>query len=195
MGAAGTAKRQCIWCDAMQEKVLPEVGPTHDLGIVVAKEASCTEEGNIEFWSCADCGWVFIDAAGLQEVEDISSVITPKTPHIRGASVHENVKEATCTEDGSHDEVVHCRNCNATLSEGEHALTALFDDGPGVEVSFAEKKSAKEPSKISTDEKASTKGAKSPSTGDSLLVVAISVAAIVAAALALVARKKWRKQR
>ena len=62
-------------------------------------------------------------------------------------------------------------------------------------MSFAVKKSAKEPSKTSTDEKASTKGAKSPSTGDSLLVVAISAVAIATAALALVARKKRRKQR
>ena len=378
--AAGLAKRPCIWCDATQEKVLPEIGHTHDLGIVVAKEASCTEEGNVEFWSCADCGWMFLDAAGLQEVEDISSVIIPKTPHIRGASVHENVKEATCTEDGSHDEVVHCLNCGKTLSttsvtdsakghtpsevqrealleatceegglacqfvecttcgeelsiqtvetepaghtpgdpvreniveptanadgsydkvvycsvcgkelsreqivlpassveylvvegkgalwdqgspgaelglrfvfkrsvdddqtfshflgilvdgksvaepnytaepgsviitlppafletlsDGEHALTALFDDGPGAEASFTVKKLANEPEKADakesgktpTGEKAATKGAKSPSTGDNLPIGATAAAAIAAIALALVARKRWRKQ-
>lgn len=81
-----------------------------------------------------------------------------------------------------------------TPSDGEHALTALFDDGPGAEASFTVKKLANEPDKTPTNEKAATKGAKSPSTGDNLPIGAISAAAIAAIALALVARKRWRKQ-
>lgn len=43
-------------------------GHTHSLQRTAAKSATCTAEGNTEYWSCSSCGKIFSDSKGTKEI-------------------------------------------------------------------------------------------------------------------------------
>lgn len=71
---------------------------THDLKKVDAKDATCTEDGNIEYYQCSDpdCGKLYKDAAGTQEITKDDIII--KAAHT-GIKLNP-AKEPTCDRDG-----------------------------------------------------------------------------------------------
>ena len=71
---------------------------THDLKKVDAKAATCTEDGNIEYYQCSDpdCGKLYKDAAGTQEITKDDIII--KAAHT-GIKLYP-AKEPTCDRDG-----------------------------------------------------------------------------------------------
>lgn len=48
---------------------------THTLEHTDAKEPSCTEDGNIEFWSCSVCHRIFSDEEGTAEITEDGTII------------------------------------------------------------------------------------------------------------------------
>ena len=72
---------------------------------VPGKESTCTETGLTDGKKCFVCNEVLVE----QEV-------IPEKPHTPGEAVKENIKNATCTAEGSYDEVVYCTVCTAELS-------------------------------------------------------------------------------
>ena len=54
---------------------------SHTLTKVDAAAASCTQDGNIEYYVCESCGKYFSDAAGQSEIADEGSVVLAKTNH------------------------------------------------------------------------------------------------------------------
>ncbi len=76
----------------------------HTLTAVPAKDATCTEDGNIAYWVCS-CGKYFEDEAGKVEIKKADTVI--KAGHTM--KKHEAVK-ATCTEAGA-KEYYECSVC------------------------------------------------------------------------------------
>ncbi len=88
--------------------VIPALG--HDyVDSVVAP--NCTERG-YTVHTCCRCGHIFkdtyVDALG----------------HTPAEAVRENEKAATCTADGSYDEVVYCSVCGAELSQESKVIPA-----------------------------------------------------------------------
>ena len=78
---------------------------------VPAKAATCTEDGNIEYYHCPDCNKNFKDINGNEEVTD---VVVKATGHTLGEKVA--AKAATCTEDGN-IEYYHCSTCNKNFKD------------------------------------------------------------------------------
>ena len=73
-GEATCAQRAvCAVCG----EVYGEPDPTNHTAMrhVDAKAATVTDEGNIEYWTCAECGRYFLDAAGEKEIEEADIVI------------------------------------------------------------------------------------------------------------------------
>ena len=68
------------------------------------KDATCTEPK-----TCSRCGATEGEALG----------------HDAGEPVRENVKEATCTENGNYDEVVYCSRCQEEISRVSNTEDAL----------------------------------------------------------------------
>lgn len=71
------------WDVELYPKVSDYIGPTdcaHELTAVDYKAATCTDEGNIAFWSCDKCGKYFSDAAGVKEIAESATVIA-SLPH------------------------------------------------------------------------------------------------------------------
>ena len=89
--------------------VIDEVKPSnltlkHTLTKTEATPATCTEPGNVEYWTCDTCGKHFIDENGTEEIEE-SEWIIPATGHSYG-------------DDG------HCMACGAVDSDFAPAIIA-----------------------------------------------------------------------
>lgn len=77
--------------------VLPIDSNAHKLKATLAKNATCTEDGNSEYYTCQECGMYFSDPAGETEISENSWVIKA-TGHDLVKTV---AKNATCTEAGN----------------------------------------------------------------------------------------------
>ena len=100
----GTYVKKCTECDEILESEnRPIEKKDHEFEQTkVIKEPTCTEEGEAEV-TCVNCG-------------ETSTEVIEATGHTPGEAVQENVVAATCTEDGSYDEVVYCTVCGEELS-------------------------------------------------------------------------------
>ena len=88
-------------------------GHVHELTYVATVEATCTEAGSLEYWTCSDCGKNFADE---NAAEELSNVAVPALDHTEGEPVRENEVAAKCEEAGSYEEVVYCTVCETELS-------------------------------------------------------------------------------
>ena len=79
----------------------------HDLEKVAAKEATCTEKGNIEYSKCKDCGKYFVEEGTITVEVKAKDVVIPAKGH-----AYKDVEEvsATCTSTGvkAHKECTEC---------------------------------------------------------------------------------------
>lgn len=87
----------------------------HDLEYVEANKASCTEDGNISYYRCSNCGKYFKDADGKESISK-NEIIVSKTGHTPAEPVEENKKPYTATEPETVDSVVYCSICGKELS-------------------------------------------------------------------------------
>lgn len=83
----------------------------HSLTKTERKEASCTENGNIEYWTCSLCNKYFLDDEGKTETT-LPETVVPAHGHSFTAEVAGQVylvKAATCTEQAAYyKSCVHC---------------------------------------------------------------------------------------
>ena len=82
---------------------------THDLTLVSAKDATCTEPGNDAYYTCS-CGKIFKDSEGNTETT-LEAVTIPATGH---TPVTDKAVDPTCTETGL-TVGSHCSVCNTVL--------------------------------------------------------------------------------
>ena len=106
----GSRERTCSICNYKEIEDIPALG--HEMVHTPAKDATCTEAGNIEYWTCSRCGEMFSDEAGTTPVEEKDAVIAAKG-HSYGDWVV--TKEATRTEAGSREKV--CSVCGDKITE------------------------------------------------------------------------------
>lgn len=92
---------------------------------VAAVEATCEEEGNIEYWRCNACKKLFEDKEGTKELKEEEAVISAKG---HTEAVDEAVP-ATCTEAGK-TAGKHCSVCGEILVEQKVVPAShIFDEG------------------------------------------------------------------
>ena len=84
----------------------------HDLIYTAAKQETCTEEGNTDYWHCSQCNKYFSDENGINEIAQADTVI-PTLDHNLTTT---NEKAVTCTEDGN-ILYYYCSNCNKYFSD------------------------------------------------------------------------------
>ena len=78
------------------------------------KDATCTESGNTEYWTCESCKKHFSDAEGKNEI-DLTETIISETGH---KLTKTEAKAPTCTEKGN-TEYWTCSTCKKYFSDAE----------------------------------------------------------------------------
>lgn len=105
-----------------ETRVIPMIH-VHDLERTEAKAATCTEEGNIEYWTCSVCNKTFSDSEGNTEVDDVTIAIDPDA---HDWNEWETTKNATCTEEGSKERTCKIDSNHKeteTIAKVPHTLT------------------------------------------------------------------------
>ena len=98
-------------CTVCNYIITPALNHTHSGAHVPAKDASCTENGNVEYWACA-CGKYFADASCTVVLLDGDRIIA-KLGHVEQ---HKEAKNPTCLEDG-YQEHWYCERCEKHFSD------------------------------------------------------------------------------
>lgn len=105
----GLKIRSCSICKEEETKVIPALG--HNLIKTEKKEATCTEDGNIEYWTCERCGELFKDSAGKETINQEETILEAQG-HSYGEWV---ITDATCTEEGKKERT--CKVCDIVETE------------------------------------------------------------------------------
>ncbi|MBO4939084.1 MAG: hypothetical protein J6C98_08835 [Oscillospiraceae bacterium] len=92
---------------------------SHELQHVEAVAATCTAEGNIEYWTCSVCETYWADEA-LTQITNSKNVIVPAAH----TEIHVEAVEATCNGQGN-IEHWYCEVCGAHWLENGVATNAL----------------------------------------------------------------------
>ena len=93
------------------------IAPTHTATHVEAKDATCYENGNVEYWYCEICGQAWLDAE-MTIVTNLKSVVTPMD---HGTITHVEAKDATCDVNGN-IEYWYCEACGQAWLDAECTL-------------------------------------------------------------------------
>ena len=115
---AGVKTFTCMRCKHSYTEAIAAIG--HNLTATAAKAATCTEDGNIAYWTCGACNKIYSDAAATTEIT-LADTVVAKLGH---DLVHHAAKAATCTEAGwsAYDT---CTRCDYTTYS---AIAALGHD-------------------------------------------------------------------
>ena len=106
-------------------------GHVHELTYVAAVEATCTEAGSLEYWTCSDCSKNFADENAAEELSNVAvpakghtfengvcadcGVSEEDAEHVHKLTFVEG-KEPTCTEPGSL-EYWTCSDCGKNFAD------------------------------------------------------------------------------
>ena len=110
--AKGEIVRTCKRDASHEErKELVENPKAHNLTVTPAKDATCTEAGNIEYYTCKECGKYFSDPGTENEIAENSWIIPAKG---HDWTEWEVTKPSTCTKKGE-----RIRTCKRDASHVE----------------------------------------------------------------------------
>ena len=118
----GLKRRVCKVCEYSEEVIIPKLEHTHKLTKVIGTPATCTEGGTKDYWRCDGCDKRFENEQGTTVITDIN---IPAKGHSKGDAKKEKEVAATCTTDGSYDEVIYCTDCHAEISRTKKIITAI----------------------------------------------------------------------
>ncbi len=82
---------------------------SHQIKQIAAKEATCTEDGNVTYYQCERCGKLFADAAGTTDIT-VADTVIPAEGHDRNG--------ITDNGDGTHSG--KCSKCGKVFESEEH---------------------------------------------------------------------------
>ena len=113
--SAGSATITVAAADGSGVSASCSVTVTHgNMVHIPKKDATCTAEGNKEYWTCGTCGKIFSDAEGKTEIE-LSATVIPATGHNLTKTEE---KAPTCTAEGN-TEYWTCETCGKHFSDEE----------------------------------------------------------------------------
>jgi hypothetical protein len=122
----GEETRTCARCG--EEETRPVETIPHTLEKTEAKEATCTEAGNTEYYTCSVCGKYFSDADGKNEIQQADTVVDALGHRWDDGVV---TKEATTEAEG--EKTYTCTVCGEKKTEVIPKLEPEKPDDPATE--------------------------------------------------------------
>lgn len=114
----GTQSVTCTMCGVISLQDIPALG--HEYGTLIpAKEATCTEQGNLAHYKCSRCASYFIDGADGKEQVGPSTIRV----NAKGHNYTETITKATAEKDGEVKKV--CNACPESTTG--HSVTEVID--------------------------------------------------------------------
>ena len=120
------------WCTDCNKKIATgsEIAMLeHKLTLVEAKDAAVTEQGNIKYYYCENCGKYFADVAGTKEISLIETVIKKLPPEIiegNNATVNNGEKKSlTFRSNAAFADFIRVELDGKTLDEKDYTKAAL----------------------------------------------------------------------
>ena len=117
--------------------MIPKLTHKHEMTHTAAVDATCTEPGNIEYWTCSGCRKLFSDENGSTEITENDTVIAALGHDLKKTEA----KDATCTEAGN-KEYWTCSRCEKVFSDEagttETTVDAMTIAAPGHEMVHTE---------------------------------------------------------
>ena len=120
--AEGEVSRECLHgCGEKQTKTIPVKSHEHKLVKHAAAAPTCTEDGNIVYWTCSDdsCGKIFSDKDGQNEITK-DQILDPKTGHSWDNGIM--TKAPSTTKEGTMEYT--CKNCGEVETKAIAKLQA-----------------------------------------------------------------------
>ena len=110
-----------------QVKERVETAPaSHKLQKVNAKAATCTDEGNIEYYKCSECGLCFKNSDGTEPLTEDATKIEKKDHEGAEPVVYTwNEKHTTCTA------VIKCKYCSKVMYKAEGIISSKMTKEAG----------------------------------------------------------------
>ena len=113
----------------VETRIIPKKAHVHNLSETEAAAASCTEPGNIAYWTCAGCGRLFADNAGTREITRSETVIEALGHKAEDEwTVVGVTKQPACTEQGAERVQLKCARCGEVLSTRDRTIPSLGHD-------------------------------------------------------------------
>ena len=106
--SSGVKTYTCTVCGAKKTEDIAATG--HSTTHTAFKAATCTADGNKEYWHCSNCNKNFTTQSCTTEITD---TIIKRTGH---SITHTEAKAATCTEDGN-KEYWYCSECDKYFND------------------------------------------------------------------------------
>jgi len=132
----GIKTRTCENCGEVQNGTIPF---EYELRSVDAKPASCTEDGNIEYWVYDKSGKIFMDSSGLIEIQEEDTVIsalghewsewTRETEEVDGEIHHRDSRKCLRDDCGQEEVFEYTENHNHDLEIQEEIPATCSDTG------------------------------------------------------------------
>ena len=126
---AGRETRRCLRCGTVENREIEALG--HDVTAVAAKAATCTEDGNIACYVCANCGKYYADEAATEALDYETQVLIEATGHDIDEANPDETVDATCAAEGYKKYV--CSVCGHTVIEtlpmiSEHGAPVAYGE-------------------------------------------------------------------
>ena len=117
----GYKSGKCTVCGEEYVEIIPAINHNHEMVYTEAVAATCTENGNLEYWTCSVCEVLFKDELGDEKYENAQEVVVPAINHANERL--ESKVNPSCGVKGS--ETYYCPDC---FREREVELDALTHD-------------------------------------------------------------------
>ena len=121
----------CERCGETYTESIPKKEHEHNLKYTDEIEATCTEEGNYEYWYCDKCGKYYSDKDATNEIEENSYIISATGHKYDQKNYAKYLKSAaTCTKKAEYYYSCECGEYdkNNTFTYGD-ALGHSWDEG------------------------------------------------------------------
>ena len=131
----GEESRSCSKCGKTETRSVSVSEHMHTLIKTEAKSATCTKNGNIEYYKCSECGKLFSDAEGTNEINEKDTVVS-SLGHDWGEWTV--TREATETAEGEETrvcgrDVAHTEKRSIPVQGHVHGMIAVSPTSPTCE--------------------------------------------------------------